>query len=396
MQKLNFLFSLLLITLIVSCGEVQQATNPPPPPPAQSGSTSSDPNHPTGNTILVLAAEFGGNGGSAIGSLNTISADSSRAVGSDLTLTHSDAELRVFQNRIYVINRLGGDNIQVVDPKSFKTLYQFSTGVGTNPQDLISLSATKAYVTLYQPEENQTSGKKVDDLILFNPTTGEISQTFDLTTYTQKDGDRFARASSMVQIGTKIFVAIQDMPGNLALPPDQQGRLARINSETDRIESVTLLNCRDPFTMTYSPETEKIYIGCSDFFDLESPYGGIEVVEPTTLTSEGIYLDDLVLGGSVGEIEVSGMNGFVVVAPIDFSENRVVRFSLDESQPDLKTVYTSKGYLQNLAIDPEGKLLIADRDPEVSGVVFLNPESGEVEETISVGLPPSSFSFVER
>ena len=55
-----------------------------------------------------------------------------------------------YSGLIYVINRFGQDNIQVIDPGNhFATVKQFSTGNGSNPQDIAFLSATKAYVARY-------------------------------------------------------------------------------------------------------------------------------------------------------------------------------------------------------------------------------------------------------
>ncbi len=397
MEDFRLQYSLMAFVLMlagVGCGEVKTNTSPPPSPSSSSGSTpviEEDPNHPSGNTAIILASEFGG----AVGTLNLIPVDPPRNPSTNLQVTHSDAVVRSFEDRIYVINRLGGDNIQVVDPANFETLTQFSTGKKTNPQDFFLISGEKAAITLYEPENNQSPEVAADDLVLVNPQTGALLKTIDLTEYTRDDGDRFARASSMVMVEESLYVAIQDLPGDLALPPNQPGKLLRINTETDEIKAATILDCRDPFTMNYSVEMRKIYIGCLDLFDLSSPYGGIEAVDPDTMQSEGIFLDDLALGGWVGDIEVYGNHGFVIVGRAE--KNSVIRFSLNPDDLQLEILYESPKYLPDIAIDQNGNLLIADQDTTVNGIVFLDPETGKIlGEPIPVGLPPASITFVER
>lgn len=381
---------LVILATLLSCGTLTTETEPPAPTPSTSAPTS---------YAVILAANFT----DPIGTLNLVSLDPPREASTNLATTHSDALVRAFGGLLYVVNHKGADNIQVVDPADFSTRYQFSTGVGANPQDIVVVSPTKAYVTLYEPENNESEGLVVDDLLVFDPTTGTVVKTIDLTPYTNDDGDRFARASSLLSIGTKLFVAVQDMPGDLALPPDQAGKIVRIDTGSaggtgrDEVDAAVILEGRDPFTMTASSETGKIYVGCTDFFDLSSPYGGIEVVDPATMATEGILLSDDAAGGWIGDIETSRGYGFAVVGAADFSENRVVRFSLDLTHPNPITLYTSDAYLQDIAVAPNGLLVVGETSVAKSGVVLIDPDTGEVADgPINVGSPPSSIAFVER
>src|SRR5207253_1205201 len=63
---------------------------------------------------------------------------------------HSDARARFFSGRVYVVNRLRVDSIQILDPQlGFVTPTNgvLSVGNGTNPQDIAFVNATKAYVS---------------------------------------------------------------------------------------------------------------------------------------------------------------------------------------------------------------------------------------------------------
>lgn len=396
-----------LFGFLSSCGEITTNTNSVPAPSASPESSpptmdfSGDLNHPTGNTVIVLGANFT----DPIGTLNLIPLAPPRTSALNLQITHSDAVVRSFGNKLYVVNRLGGDNIQVVDPNNgFRVETQFTTGRGTNPQEFIAVSPTKGYVTLYQPEDNRDDGFVVDDLMIVNPQTGTILKNIDLTPFTAGDGDRFARASSMVIVENRLFVALQDLPDDLSLPPNQPGKIVEINTETDAITGLLVLQGHNPVAMTYSPVTGKIYVAMADFFNLATPYGGVEVVDPASLTSMGIRVPDEALGGAPGDIDVSGEKGFVT-AGFEVSETtyatKLVSFDLATLEtgedPRITEVYTSDAYIQEIAVAEDGLLVVGDRDPAVSGILLIDPVTeSTVAGPIPTGLPPSSITFVER
>ena len=63
---------------------------------------------------------------------------------------HSDAVGHYHDGRVYVVNRLGQDNILVLDEGDLRTpLAQFSVGNGANPHDIEVVAPGKAYVSLY-------------------------------------------------------------------------------------------------------------------------------------------------------------------------------------------------------------------------------------------------------
>ena len=62
---------------------------------------------------------------------------------------NSDAVVQTYGGLVYVLNRFGADNVQVLDPAhNFVTTLQCSTGAGSDPSDIAFVSPTKAYVAL--------------------------------------------------------------------------------------------------------------------------------------------------------------------------------------------------------------------------------------------------------
>src|SRR5262245_44863602 len=121
---------------------------------------------------FVLTTDF------TTGSLSVANLDT-RAVTKDVAPVHSDAVMRWFKGLLYVVNRFGQDNIQVIDPaQGYATVRQFSTGNGTNPQDICFVSPTKAYITRYE----------VTDLLIVNPSTGASLGVIPLGAFADADG----------------------------------------------------------------------------------------------------------------------------------------------------------------------------------------------------------------
>jgi len=101
----------------------------------------------------------------------------SKNLPSTTGIIESDNDAVYYNNKVYVINKLGFDNITVLDISDLTTaVTQFSTGNGTNPQDMVFVSDTQAYVSLLGS----------NDLLLVDPTApsgGEMTGTIDLSVF---------------------------------------------------------------------------------------------------------------------------------------------------------------------------------------------------------------------
>ncbi|MDO8462334.1 MAG: hypothetical protein Q7S98_05695 [Deltaproteobacteria bacterium] len=386
-----------ILSSVLGCGSVTETTNPPPAPsanPAPAPIPTTDPNNPQGNSAFLLTSDF-----KTIGTYSTLSLLPTRQANSNLGTTHTDAVVRSFGNLLYIINRKGQDNIQVVDPaQNFKTISQYSVGKATNPHDIFVLSPITAYVTLYEPEANSSSFP-VDDLLILNPTTGEIRQRIDLQPYTDLMGDHLPRADRLLFINNKLYVTIQDLSPDFK--PKTNGKVVVIDTITNSVERVIPLQGRNPFTMKYSTVQKLIYLPLADFTDTNSPYGGIEIVDPVTFSSKGIIIDDRDLGGAPGDLELNNSFGFVTIGFTDQAgsfQTKVVRFNPDPAGPaNLQTVYTSKAYVPEIALLGDDMLLVGDADPAVSGILIFNPlDLSKIDGPISVGAPPVDITFFNR
>src|SRR5262245_49334609 len=61
------------------------------------------------------------------GSFSSVDA-ATQAKSCDVASVHSDARVRWYAGRVYVVNRFGADNIEVLDGSTFGLVRQFSVG----------------------------------------------------------------------------------------------------------------------------------------------------------------------------------------------------------------------------------------------------------------------------
>ncbi len=396
----RFGIALSLAFFATGCGGVAtRTTTPPPTDPTPGLNLSTQP------MAVVLGADYD-RGASQVGSISLLGMTAPRTAVKNIQTTHSDAIVRVFDNKIYIVNRLGGDNLQVVDPaQNYRVTLQCSVGLGTNPQDIVVVSATKAFISLYQPANNRSS-LSVDDIVIVDPSVTDcarfITGAIDLQPYTSSAGDRYPRASSLLAVNGKILVAVQDLPRDLTQAPNVPGTLVEIDPATNRVSRAVTLSGYDPISVDYSEQTGLVYVADSNFFSLTDNFGGIEVVDPATMVSRGVVLSDNDLGGVPVNVKFSHGRLFIATGPVIRAEDRsqyptkVHMASVVSGNPISPTLlYNGRAYIQDIAVDPTGILLVGDRDPLVNGLVLIDPATRNVVDgPINTGPLPSSIAFI--
>jgi hypothetical protein len=299
---------------------------------------------------------------------------------------HSDAEARYHQGRVYVINRLGQDNILVLDEGDLRTpLLQFSTGNRTNPHDMEIVAPDKAYVSRYDSP----------GLLMVNPQDGTHLGTIDLSGFA--DGDGLPEMSQMEVVGSRLYVACQVQDRNAGFVPAEQGLLVVIDLDTDRVVDMDPtapgvqalpLSAGNPGSL-FAAGNQLILAETSAFGDTK---GGIEVIDLST-GSGRLVLTEAELGGDLTSLElVSPTRGYAVVADLSFA-NRVVPVDLSTGQVGPALEGHSTGFTPSLAADGS-RLYVADRgtfaDPDAAGVLIYDTATHALlAGPISTGLPPS-------
>jgi hypothetical protein len=316
---------------------------------------------------------------------------STRAVTKDVASVFSDAAIRYYGGLIYVINRFGQDNIQVIDPGAgYTTLRQFSTGSGTNPQDIAFASPTKAFVSLYERSYIQVC----------NPSTGALLDTISLALFA--DGDHLPEMAKMTMVGNLLFVAIQRLDRLNGYVPSGPGLVAVVNTLTNTLidvdpvtpgtQAITLTASNPVTDLIHIPGSNTLWIGCAGEFGLND--GGVEAIDSATLRDAGLISTEAQLGGDIGDVEwYSPSHSYAIVSDASYNSS-LVSFN-PATGAKIGTVRSPGGFsLPDCALDDRGELLVADNGVTTAGLyVYLAGTDAFVAGPLNCGLPPVAIAF---
>lgn len=362
-----------------------QVTGPDfePPPPSVAAS------------VFVVTTDF------QTGSYAVFPVDAPGDIAVSLGRLHSDAVALHHDSLVYVINRLGGDSIQALDPRAgFATLWECSVGNGTNPHDLIFAAPDKAYVPLYERRE----------LLIVDPSVGATCEGFvrgsiDLGPLTDADGVPEMDTGAIV--GGRLFLTLQRLDRDAFFRPSEDSLLAVIDvasdalidvdPSTDAIDGIVLAG-KNPFTggqgLMFDGDGNIVVNDVGSFGDLAD--GGIERIDPRTLTSLGFLMTETELGGNLTDfVLVDERTGYAVVTDLQF-RNFLVRIDPTERRI-VDTLIASDEYLVDLELEPtRGELYLTDRTLRAPGIrIFRTSDGVELTpEPIDTGLPPFDVVFL--
>jgi hypothetical protein len=346
-----------------------------------SRNTLTGPSVPGDYIAIVVTSDF------ATGGLSVIDV-ATRQVTPNVASVHSDATLRVFGGLVYVINRFGQDNIQVIDPEDgYSTRRQFSTGNGSNPQDIIVVAPTKAYVSRLGSA----------DLLIVDPSTGDERGTISLAGFADADG--LPEMSRMELVGPYLFVACQRLT-NFA--PANPSIVVVIDIRTDEvvdrepivpgIQGITLAG-RNPLTaFAYDPVAHELLIGCVGAYGVAD--GGIERIDAVNPRSLGFAITEAAIGGDVVDIAwSSATHSYAIVS--DASFNNLLMSWNPATGAAIDTVYAPGGFnLPDCEVNVLGELYVCDNRLTSPGVrIYRTGADTLLAGPLGAGLPPNQIAF---
>lgn len=305
----------------------------------------------------------------------------------------ADAVVRAHGNRAYVIGRFGCDHVQVLDAtQGFTTLAQWSTGNGTNPQDIDIIAPGKAYVTLYES----------NDVLIADPRNGATLGSISLAAFADADG--YAEPAEIVRVGSRVFIAVQRLDRFDNYRANNPSFLVVVDSNTDQIIDTNpvlpgpqgiVLTGRNPFAeMLLDPVRGKILVAETGNFGALD--GGIEFVDPVTLSAEGWFVSESTLGGDISAVRLwHDCSGYAVINDATF-RTKLVRFDRCLGSL-LGTSWQSNGFdLCDLELDANDQVLVADRDLVTPGVRIFRAQNGTqvTSSPLAFGLPPCDMALV--
>ena len=302
---------------------------------------------------------------------------------------HSDAVGHYHDGRVYIVNRLGQDNILVLDAMDLRTpLTQFSVGNGANPHDIEIVAPDKAYVSRYDAAS----------LLIVNPQNGAALGEIDLSAFADADG--LPEVSQIVRVGDRLYLSCQRLDRNGSWGPADVSYLIVVDLATDTLVDVDpdaegvqgiALSAGNPNSMAVVGA--QIAVGVVVNFGDRA--GGVEIVDTATNRSLGLAVSEEDLGGDITSMVLVEQNrGYAVVADENFA-NSVRPFELSSGTVGAPLEHISGGYIASLAVDGD-RLIVADRgsfsDPASAGLKFYDAATGAfLRGPIDTGLPPANI-----
>jgi DNA-binding beta-propeller fold protein YncE len=330
---------------------------------------------------FIIATDF------QTGSFGTVGLDATHAVQgiSQQRRVASDSIVRPYGGRVYIVNRFGADNIQVLDPSAnFATRIQCSTGSGSNPNDIAFASATKAYVPLFARAQ----------LLVVNPSAaadcgGFVRGSIDLSAFADSDG--IPDMSQAAVVGDRAYVSVQRLANFV---PAARGALIEIDTTNDTVVKEIELTGQNPFAQTKGLTVRGGALFVSEIGSFGVNDGGLERVDLGTATPSGFLISEAEIGGDITDfVLVTDQTGYAILSKADFT-TAVVAFDLDRRAATATLL--SGGNFADIELSPRGELFVSDRSVDHAGVrIFHASDNSEVTAApINLGLPPFDIAFI--
>jgi hypothetical protein len=341
--------------------------------------------HAAQGRAFVLATDF------SSGNVASVGFGPPPAATCDVAPTCADAVLRYHQGLLYVVERFGCDNIRVLDPNAaFAVVQQFSVGNGSNPNDIVIVSPTRAFVSRYDTA----------DLWIVNPQTGAFVGSVSLAAFADADG--IPEMKSLAVRNGRVFVTVQRVDRDLFFSPTDSSQVVVVDAATgtlvdcdpvaDGVQGI-LLPLQNPTTELVTDPAGKLVVGCTGSFGAQD--GGIVRIDPVGLAVEATEVTEAALGGDLLDLAIaSATRGFAVVA--DASFNTVCR-PYDRATGTVgPPVHATSGFnLSDAEVNDRAELWLGDRTPSNPGLrvfdalTLLPLAAGPV----STCLPPQDIEF---
>jgi DNA-binding beta-propeller fold protein YncE len=337
-----------------------------------------------GPRAAVVSGQFGGGG-----ILSDLDVDS-LAVRKDLSPSGgvgSDPVIRRFGDKVYVVNRYGGNSISVFNATTLRFLEQYGTGSGSNPQD-VALVGDTMYVV---------AGPGIVKVKL---ATGKILGSINLATAVG-DPDGNPDCVTIEKVDNKLYVACGLFDFDVTFAPRGNGKVAIIDTAaSDAVSTVTLPSTNPLNFFVKTPATSvfdgDLLIGLSPSFSDYST-GCIARVStgstPTAKCAEG--LDNSEVGGILTHMDISADGKLLWMAvntnSADFSVSTGTLEGFDLDTGMLWTMPVSKDtqLITDVAACPDGSVIAVDRTMDAGGFRVFDKDFKERTTTaLPFGLPP--------
>ena len=302
---------------------------------------------------------------------------------------HSDAIVRAPKgsDSLFVVNRLGADNVQRVSKATGAVESQVSFSGVPHLQDVAVVSEEEAYLSSFVRASlyrvNVKTGQVLEEVSLLNKTTPEGIPVVD--------ADGSPELTWLHKVNGKLLIASQRLDANAYYGPTEVSTLMVLDLASRQIEKIMKLTATNPVTDFKTDSMSNIFVGEASEMGMQPRLdGGIERIDGTNFVPSGLVIREEALGGDILDFEMLGPNLAVASVSV-LGEVRLVSFD-PSTGVLLRTVASGKGFtFQSLALDRERKLLyVADRLETAPSIRVFDSEAliEKPDLKVNLTLPP--------
>lgn len=319
-----------------------------------------------------------------------------------LSNIHSDALAKYIDGKVYIVNRLNRDNIQVLNPDlGFLTELEFSTESGSNPQDFVKLNSGKAYITRY----NRST------ILIVNPSTGISTGQIDLSGFNETASglsDNLPEMNQMYLENDRLYVQLQRLDRNDPsgyYSPNASSLLLEINTSTDKVIQSYTFQSRNPISKIQKTDlfgdSHLVMAVPNKQGFLSKIDGGVEVFNLRTKSFRaGFIYSESEAGGDILDVKIKNDTlGFAFV--LDSTFNKYIQSFNPSTGKKISTIAffpSNYGNISGLALSKNGKLYTGESTFTKPGVAIYDTDNNNLRlnsTPIDVGLRPFDIVILE-
>ena len=285
-----------------------------------------------------------------------------------------DPMVRQFGSELFVVNRADGNNVTILDAKTFALVEQLSTGAGSNPQD-VALRGNQLFVPVF-------AGKGVAVL-----TRG--SQTIDMIDLSADDPDGKPDCVSAYFVGNSLYVACELLDDtNQNLPPRGRGKVYVVDPDThQRTQTITMMN-PNPLGIFEPLPSGDLAIPTVDY----NTMGGCveQITTGATPASGGCITTNMQLNGYASGLaaQVAGTSMVLwhAVSQFDFTHANLQGFDLGTKMLWPDPITPASELVEAVAVCPDASTVVTDGTMAASGVRIYNSATELTTSALDIGL----------
>lgn len=329
------------------------------------------------------------------GQLATVSGPSGVVTDAILPTT-SDPTIESDGDKVFLIDRSAENTVRMyASPHGnggnwSAPLVEFSTGDGTNPQDVAICGDTLVVSMLAE-----------DHLGLWNAETGLARGTIDLSAWSDLDGSPEADAIVKGADGD-LYVTLNQLDTSVTpwMSGDGTGTVLRIACDTLEVAEEWTTG-PNPALMAHPVEPTKLLLRTGLYFDADYNLaldGALYTLDPAAGTISEPHLTEAALGYNIGAI-AGGTDGKAILVGDDGYSWNV--YCLDLSTWTATATPAVDSFIGDVVTAPDGTVWVGYRAgyagtgaPVVEGLVAWHPATC-TSSTLATTFPPYSMALVE-